>query len=68
MDDPPTRDAPEGRYEYRAPSLLVEYKYLAIAFVLAIVAVCIYLIRAPRQPLTIAPAPAAVYIVPVPNR
>jgi len=48
--------------------VLADYKYLAIAFLLAIVAGTVYLIRAPRKPLTIEPPPAPpVYVVPLPE-
>jgi hypothetical protein len=56
---------PKPRFEYKAPSILAEHKYLALLFVLAIVAAIFYLFRAPHKPLTIEPPP--VYIEPIPH-
>jgi hypothetical protein len=60
----PNSYVPKPRFEYKAPSILAEHKYLAIIFVLAIVAATLYLFRAPHKPLTIEPPP--VYIEPLP--
>ena len=57
---------PRPRFEYKPRSLLADYKYLAILFVLLIAAGSVYLIRAPHKPLTIEPPP--VYIEPVGSR
>jgi hypothetical protein len=66
MDDPPNRFVPKPRFDYRPPSLLADYKYLAIAFLLALIAVSVYLIRAPHNPIKIEPpAPPPVYIEPL---
>jgi hypothetical protein len=66
MDNPPNRFIPKPRFDYRPPSLLEDYKYLAIAFVLVVIAVAIYLIRAPHDPIKIEPPPAPpVYIEPL---
>jgi hypothetical protein len=51
--------------EYKPPSLLAEHKYLAIAFLLAIIAASVYLFRAPREPRKISLPPAPVYIEPI---
>ena len=49
--------------------MLAQYKYLAIVFVLLIVAASVYLARAPHKPLTIEPPPAPpVYIEALPER
>jgi hypothetical protein len=49
--------------------VLAEYKYLAIVFVLIIIAVSVYLIRAPHKPLKIdPPPPPPVYVEPIPQR
>jgi hypothetical protein len=66
---PPNSFAPKPRFEYKRPSILVEHKYLAILFVLVIVAASVYLFRAPHKALKLEP-PAAppVYIEPIPQR
>jgi len=46
--------------------MLAQYKYLAIVFVLVLIAAAVYLARAPHKPLTIEPPP--VYIEPIPER
>jgi hypothetical protein len=46
--------------------MLSQYKYLAIVFVLVLIAAAVYLARAPHKPLTIEPPP--VYIEPLPER
>jgi hypothetical protein len=46
--------------------MLAQYKYLAIAFVLVIIAATVYLARAPHKPLTI--EPPLVYIEAIPER
>jgi hypothetical protein len=48
--------------------VLADYKFLAIAFLFVIIAGTVYLIRAPRKPLKIAPPPPPpVYVVPLPD-
>jgi hypothetical protein len=65
----PDSYVPKPRFEYQAPSMLAQYKYLAIAFVLVIIAATVYLARAPHKPLTIEPPPPPpVYIEPLPER
>jgi hypothetical protein len=65
----PNSYVPKPRFEYKAPSIIAEHKYLAIIFVLAIVAASVYLVRAPHKPLTIEPPPPPpVYIEPIPQR
>ncbi|HXI47042.1 MAG TPA: hypothetical protein VNH39_00540 [Steroidobacteraceae bacterium] len=62
----PNSYVPKPQFEYKAPSIIAEHKYLAIIFVLAIVAASVYLIRAPHKPLTIEPPPPPpVYIEPI---
>jgi hypothetical protein len=51
--------------DYKPPSLLAEHKYLAIVFLLAIIAASLYLLRAPREPRKIALPPSPVYVEPV---
>jgi hypothetical protein len=49
--------------------VLAQYKYLAIAFGLVIIAAAVYLARAPHKPLTIEPPPPPpVYIEAIPER
>jgi hypothetical protein len=57
---------PRPIIEYKPRSLLADYKYLAIFFVLLIVAATVYLFRAPHKPLVIEPPP--VYIEPIPAK
>jgi hypothetical protein len=65
----PDSYVPKPRFEYKAPSIIAEHKYLAIIFVLAIIAASVYLVRAPHKPLTIEPPPPPpVYIEPIPQR
>jgi hypothetical protein len=60
---------PKPRFEYKRPSILVEHKYLAILFVLVIIAATVYLFRAPRKPLKLEPPPPPpVYIEPIPQQ
>jgi hypothetical protein len=62
----PNSYIPKPRFEYKAPSIIAQHKYLAIIFVLAIVAASVYLIKAPHKPLTIEPPPPPpVYIEPI---
>jgi hypothetical protein len=65
--DGPNRYVPKPRFEYKAPSIIAEHRYLAIIFVLAIVAASMYLFRAPHKPLTIEPPPP-IYVEPIPER
>jgi hypothetical protein len=65
----PNSYVPKPRFEYKSPSIIAEHKYLAIIFVLAIIAASVYLVRAPHRPLTIEPAPPPpVYIEPISPR
>jgi hypothetical protein len=67
--DGPNSYVPKPRFEYKAPSIIAEHKYLAIIFVLAIVAASVYLFRAPHKPLTIEPPPPPpIYVEPIPER
>ena len=60
----PSSYAPKPRFEYKAPSLLWEHRYLAIFFVVAIIVATVLLFRAPHKQLTIEPPP--VYVEPIP--
>jgi hypothetical protein len=59
---------PKPRFEYKAPSLLWEHRYLAIFFAAAIVAASVYLFSAPHRPLKIEPPASPVYVEPIPER
>jgi hypothetical protein len=61
----PNRFVPKPRFEYKAPSILAEHKYLALVFLLLIIAASVYLYRAPRKPLKIEPAATPVYVEPI---
>jgi hypothetical protein len=59
---------PKPKYEYKPPSLLWEYRYLAIFFVILIIAGSVYVFRA--KPLKTAPLPPSytpVYVEPIPQ-
>jgi hypothetical protein len=65
----PDSYVPKPRFEYKAPSIIAEHKYLTIIFVVAIIAESVYLFRAPHKPLIIEPPPPPpVYIEPIPQR
>ena len=64
--DGPDSYVPKPQFGYKAPSIIAEHKYLAIIFVLAIVAASVYLFKAPHKPLKIEPPP--VYIETIPER
>jgi hypothetical protein len=60
---------PKAKFEYKPPSLLWEYRYLAIFFAILIIAGSVYLFRA--KPLKIQPPPPSsspVYVEPIPER
>jgi hypothetical protein len=61
----PNRFNPKPRFEYKAPSILAEHKYLALGFLLLIIAGAVYLYRAPHRELKIEPAAAPVYVEPI---
>jgi hypothetical protein len=62
----PNSYVPKPRFEYKAPSIIAEHKFLAVIFVLALIAASVYLLSAPHKPLTIEPPP--VYVEPIPQR
>ena len=62
----PNSYAPKPQFEYRAPSILWEHRYLLILFVVVILVATVLLFRAPHRPLTIEPPP--VYVEPIPER
>ena len=66
LDKGPNSYAPKPQFEYRAPSILWEHRYLAIIFVVVILVATVLLFRAPHKPLTIEPPP--VYVEPIPER
>jgi hypothetical protein len=61
----PNRHAPKPQFEYRAPSLLWEHRYLAVIFVLVLIVATVSLFRAPHKPMIIDPPP--VYVEPIPQ-
>jgi hypothetical protein len=65
-DRGPNTYAPKPQFEYRAPSILWEHRYLLIFFVIVILVATVLLFRAPHRPLTIEPPP--VYVEPIPDR
>jgi hypothetical protein len=67
----PNRYAPKPQFEYRAPSLLWQHRYLAAIFVLVLIVATVLLFRAPHREyrgLTIHAPPASepVYVEPIP--
>jgi hypothetical protein len=48
--------------------VLAEHKYLGLVFLLAIIAVLVYVFRAPRAPRRIVLPPAPVYVEPIQPR
>jgi hypothetical protein len=65
----PSSFAPKPRYEYKAPSIFREYRYLLIVAVIIAIAGLLYLISAPHKQLKIEPpAPPPVYVEPIPAR
>jgi len=65
VDNPPSRHVPRPWIEYKPPSVLAEHKYLAIAFLLAVIAGSVYFFRAPREARKIALPPSPVYVEPI---
>lgn len=60
------------RFEYRAPSFLWEYRYLAIIFVLVILVATVLLFRVPHRQyhgLTVPPPPSSepIYVETIPE-
>jgi hypothetical protein len=64
-DQGPNTFAPKPRFEYEAPSMFSQYKWLALVFLALIVAASIYLYRAPHKPLAFKPDPEPVYVEPL---
>jgi hypothetical protein len=62
----PNSFAPKPRFEYKAPSMFAEHRYLLIVFLIAILAGALYLFKAPHKQLKIEPPP--VYVEPLPQR
>jgi hypothetical protein len=58
-DQGPNTFAPAPLFGYEAPGVLSRYKWLAIAFLVLVVAGSIWLYRAPHKPMDIKPSPAA---------
>jgi hypothetical protein len=68
VDSPPNSYVPKPRYEYKRPSILAEHKYLAIFFVVLILAGLGYLISARHEPLKLPPPEAPpVYVDTIPQ-
>jgi hypothetical protein len=65
----PNSFTPKPRFDYKAPSILREYRYLAIFFAIVILAATVFLFRAPHRELKIEPPPPPpVYVEPIPQR
>jgi hypothetical protein len=62
----PNSFVPKPRFEYKAPSLFSEHRYLLMVFIIALLAGWLYLIKAPHKQLKIdPPAPPPVYVEPI---
>jgi hypothetical protein len=64
----PNTFAPKPRFEYKAPSMWWEHRYLLIIFALGLLAGAVYLFRAPHKPLKIEPPAVPIYVEPIPQR
>jgi hypothetical protein len=66
----PNSFAPKPRFEYKAPSMFSEHRYLLIVLAIAAIAGSLYLFKAPHaQPKKIEPpSPPPVYVEPLPER
>jgi hypothetical protein len=65
----PNTFAPKPRFEYKAPSMFREHRYLLIVLLIAAIAGFLYLFNAPHKQLKIEPpAPPPVYVEPIPAR
>jgi hypothetical protein len=65
----PDTFVPKPRFEYKAPSLFWEHRYLLTIFIIGLLAGWLYLIRAPYKQLKIdPPAPPPIYVEPIPER
>jgi hypothetical protein len=66
----PNNFAPKPRFDYKAPSILWEHRYLAILFVAAIIVGSVYLFMTPHKPAPPPPMiePPAVYVEPIEAR
>jgi len=58
-DQGPNTFSPAPLFGYEAPGVLSRYKWLAIAFLVLVVAGSVWLYRAPHKPMDIKPSPAA---------
>jgi hypothetical protein len=61
----PNTFSPAPLFGYEAPSVFSRYKWLAIAFLVLVVAGSIWLYRAPHKPMDIKPSHAAPSAEPV---
>ncbi|HXP67224.1 MAG TPA: hypothetical protein VN815_17235 [Steroidobacteraceae bacterium] len=65
----PNSFAPKPRFEYKAPSMFWEHRYLLMVLLIAALAGSVYLFWAPHKQLKIEPpAPPPVYVEPIPQR
>jgi hypothetical protein len=58
-DQGPNTFAPAPLFGYEAPGVLSRYKWLAIAFLVLVVAGSVWLYRAPHKPMDIKPSAPA---------
>jgi hypothetical protein len=65
----PNSFTPKPRFEYKAPSIFWEHRYLLIVLGIVALAGSLYLIKAPHKQLKIEPPPPPpVYVEPIPQR
>jgi hypothetical protein len=51
--------------DYKPPSMLAQHKGLAIAFVIVLLAVAVYLYKLPRTPIYFPPPTLEIYVEPI---
>jgi hypothetical protein len=64
-DQGPNTFSPAPLFGYEAPSALSRYKWLAIAFLVLVVAGSVWLYRAPHKPMDIKPSATKPSVEPV---
>ena len=64
MDNAPNGFVPRPRFDYKPRSLLADYKYLALVFLLLLIAGALYLIKAPHKQMVIEPPPVYIEAIP----
>jgi hypothetical protein len=66
-EDPNGYPDPGSLFKYKPPSLLAQYKGLAIAFVIVLIATAVYFYKLPRTPVYFPPPTVEIYVEPIPK-